>query len=202
MRTRPTLLFRLRDWQDQETWQEFYSLYKHYVNRFAIGAGLSHHEAEELVNDVFVKVADHIGEFECREQRGSFRRWLGNLVRWRIIDLRRRQKRRPGESHSVSSTPFEDMVTVPPELWEDDSAEKLRWDKEWQAQVADAAMNRLARQVSPEHLQVFQLRHQKGWSLTRIARELGIGLPNAYAINSRLTKRLKAQVTRLRDELN
>jgi hypothetical protein len=26
LRTRPTLLFRLRDWQDEGTWTEFYRL--------------------------------------------------------------------------------------------------------------------------------------------------------------------------------
>ncbi len=202
MRTRPTLLFRLRDWRDRATWQEFYTLYERYVYRFARGAGLSHHEAEDLVQDVFMQVADRIGEFESRDQRGSFRRWLGNLVRWRIVDLRRRQKRRPGESHSESASPFDEMAdTLPPELWQDDAAEKQRWESEWQKRVMDAAMRRLARQVSPQHLQVFQLRHEQGWSLKRIARELEIGLPNTYAINSRLTKRLKVETKRLRDEL-
>ncbi|WP_221031667.1 RNA polymerase sigma factor [Actomonas aquatica] len=202
LRTRPTLLFRLRDWRDQATWREFYALYERYVYRYARGAGLNHHEAEDLVQDVFAKVADRIGDFESREQRGSFRRWLGNLVRWRIVDLRRRQQRRPGESHSVSAAPFDEMADAPPaEMWEGDSAEAERWETEWQQRVVDVAMSRLSRQVSPEHLQVFQLRHQKGWSLIRISRELGVGLANAYAINSRLTKRLKTEVERLSTEL-
>ncbi len=202
MRTRPTLLFRLRDWKDQATWQEFYALYENYVMRFARGAGLSHHEAEDLVQDVFVRVADRIEQYETREQRGSFRRWLGNLVRWRIADLKRKQRRRPGESHANSAAPFDELADAPPpELWTGDPAEEQRWETEWQAQVMEAAMARLARTVSPEHLQVFQLRHKQGWSLIKISRELGVSVANAYAINSRLTKRLKAEVARLSEDL-
>lgn len=201
LRTRATLLFRLRDWKDRATWHEFYQLYERYVFRFARGAGLSHHEAQDLVQDVFLQVAERIGEFEARPQRGSFRRWLGNLVRWRIADLRRRQRRRPGES-GASAWPFESCAAeVHPELRADEFHEAERWDREWQDHVLEVAMARLARQVSPEHLQLFQLRARQGWGLIRISRELGVGLANVYAINSRLTKRLRAEVERVRIEL-
>ena len=203
LRTRHTLLFRLRDWEDKATWQEFYGMYHDYVYRHARGAGLTHHETEDLIHEVFQKVAEKIGEFEAREQRGSFRRWLGNQVRWRIVDKIRERKRVPGVGGD-SSPPFAGGTSTGTPLLgrlpaENDDDE--RWERDWQQQLLDTAMGRLARQVSPEHLQVFQLHQQKGWSLVKISRELGVGLASAYAINSRLKKRLKAEVENLRDHV-
>ena len=202
LRTRSSLLFRLRDWRDTETWREFYGLYRDYVYRHARGAGLSHHEAEDLVHDVFQRVAEKIGEFESREQRGSFRRWLGNQTRWRMIDKLRERQRVPGIGGD-SSPPFAGELTgtAPINRLPAEPEEDARWERDWQAQLLDTAMARLGRKTSPMHLQVFQLHRQRGWSLVKISRELGLGLASVYAINSRLTKRLKLEIDTLREHL-
>ena len=202
MRTRSSLLFRLRDWRDTETWREFYGLYRDYVYRHARGAGLSHHEAEDLVHDVFQRVAEKIGEFESREQRGSFRRWLGNQTRWRMIDKLRERQRVPGIGGD-SSPPFagDATGTAPINRFPAEADEEARWERDWQEQLLDTAMARLGRKVSPTHLQVFQLHRHRGWSLVKISRELGLGLASVYAINSRLTKRLKIEIDTLREHV-
>ncbi|MCF3651368.1 RNA polymerase sigma factor [Synoicihabitans lomoniglobus] len=208
LRTRGSLLFRLRDWRDMATWREFYGLYRNYVYRVARGAGLTHHEAEDLIHDVFQRVAEKIGDFEHREQRGSFRRWLGNQTRWRIADKLRERRRVPGIGGD-SSPPFSGgdgaTSTGTPLLDRIPAAginEDEHWDREWQKQLLESAMTRLGRKVSPQHLQVFQLHRERGWSLVKVSRELGVGLASVYAINSRLTKQLKAEVARLRTHIN
>lgn len=202
LRTRHTLLFRLRDWEDKSTWREFYGMYHDYVYRFARGAGLTHHEAEDIIHDVFQNVAAKIGEYEAREQRGSFRRWLGNQTRWRVMDKLRERRKVPGIGGD-SSPPFDrdgDQTPLLDRLPAEDDEED-RWERDWQQQLLDTAMARLATRVSPQHLQVFQLHRKKGWSLVRVSRELGVGLASVYAINSRLTKKLKAEVDLLREHV-
>src|SRR5258708_232651 len=86
LHTRPTLLFRLRDWQDSASWGEFYRLYHKLVSSLATRSGLTHSEAEEVTQDVFKRVSETIREFESNPQRGTFRGWLMNLTRWRVAD--------------------------------------------------------------------------------------------------------------------
>jgi RNA polymerase sigma-70 factor (ECF subfamily) len=84
--TRPSLLFRLRDWGDNASWDEFYRLYRRFIRGLALRAGLNHAEADEVVQDVLRNVATRIKDYEVRENRGAFRRWLMNQTRWRIAD--------------------------------------------------------------------------------------------------------------------
>src|SRR5687768_16238778 len=86
LHTRPTLLYRLRDWTDETSWMEFYRLYHGFIFSLARRAGLSHADADEVTQDVFRCVADKIGEFESNPARGTFRGWLAQLTRWRVID--------------------------------------------------------------------------------------------------------------------
>ena len=40
---------RLKDWQDDESWREFLGIYRRLLFSFALKAGLSEQEAEEVV---------------------------------------------------------------------------------------------------------------------------------------------------------
>ena len=93
VRTRPSLLFRLRDWQDAASWEEFYRLYHKLVFSLAQRSGLTRVEAEDVTQDVFKRVAETIHEFESNPERGSFRAWLMNLTRWRVTDQFRKRDR-------------------------------------------------------------------------------------------------------------
>ena len=119
-----------------------------------------------------------------------------------MIDKLRERQRVPGIGGD-SSPPFAGEATgtapinrVPAAMEED-----ARWERDWQEQLLDTAMARLGRKVSAMHLQVFQLHRQRGWSLVKISRELGLGLASVYAINSRMTKRLKVEIETLREHL-
>ncbi len=198
LRTRPTLLFRLRDWQDAASWEEFYRLYRLLVHGLAERAGLTHAEAEEVTQDVFKRVAETIHEFEADPQRGSFRRWLMNLTRWRIADKFRARPK--GEAPGVRrDSTAEGTATV--ERIPDPENIEAGWDDEWQRHVLEAALDRIARRIKPRHFQVFDLYMRQGWPVLRVARELGIGPASVYLIGHRVKQQLKAEVTRLESQL-
>ena len=198
LRTRPTLLFRLRDWHDAASWEEFYRLYRLLVHGLAERAGLTHAEAEEVTQDVFKRVAETIHEFEADPQRGSFRRWLMNLTRWRIADkFRERPKGENAGAHrDATSEGTATMERIP-----DPENIEAGWDVEWQRHVLDAALGRIARRIKPRHFQVFDLYVRQQWPVLRVARELGIDPASVYLIGFRVTKQLKAEVARLESQL-
>jgi RNA polymerase sigma factor (sigma-70 family) len=202
LHTRPTLLFRLRDWEDKASWDEFYRLYRNFVYGLARRGGLTHVEAEEVAQEVFVRVAETIKDFESDPARGTFRGWLAQLTRWRIAD---KFRARPRDAAGFASRRNDDMAdaTRTIERIADDKTSNLdaASETEWQKHVLDAALGRLARRVPAKHFQAFDFYSRQGWPVMRVARELGINPAAVYLISHRLTKQLKAEVETLRASL-
>lgn len=200
--TRPSLLVRLRDWNDGTSWTEFYRLYRRMIYGMAHRAGLTHPEAEDVVQEVFRHVAEKIGQFEKRPARGSFRRWLMNQTRWRIVDrFRERGHGRRGEDSPADGASGRSPPALDPLPMAEDARLEAEWEEEWQRQVLEAAIERLARRVPAKHLQAFDLSSRQGWPARRVARELGVSTAAVYLYNHRLTKQLRREIERLRATL-
>ena len=70
--TRRSLLGRLKHWRDDRSWQEFFDRYWRLIYSVARKAGLSSHEAEEVVQETMVSVAKRMKDFHYDPARGSF----------------------------------------------------------------------------------------------------------------------------------
>jgi RNA polymerase sigma-70 factor (ECF subfamily) len=193
--TRPSLLFRLRDWGDNASWDEFYRLYRRFIRGLALRAGLNHAEADEVVQDVLRNVATRIKDYEVRENRGAFRRWLMNQTRWRIADKFRQRdpaagQTNPPEGVDGETDPLDDIADEPDNDF---------WELEWQKHVLETAMERLARRVPPKHFQAFDLYARHNQPAGQIAKNLGMSRATVYLITHRLKKQLRHEVTSLRE---
>ncbi len=201
--TRSSLIYRLRDWEDATSWDEFYQLYRKILHDLALRAGLAEPEAEDVVQEVFKHVAETVGDFESRERRGAFRRWLINQARWRITDRLRLQGRTPGArraaARTLTSAGLPRTRTI--ERVPDGNDADTYWDNEWQQTLLDGALQRLARRVPAKHFQVFDLYVRQGWTARRVAREFGMNTAAVYLIGHRLTKQLRIEVERLRQAM-
>jgi RNA polymerase sigma-70 factor (ECF subfamily) len=197
LRTRSSLLLRLRNWDDVKSWHEFDGLYRKLVYGFAQRSGLSHEESEEVTNDVFVRVAKTIHEFESNPERGSFRGWLLTLTRWRVTD---KFRSRPKDRQARRDNPPDDRTSTIERI-PDPRQESELWDREWQDSVLNSAIERIAGRAQPKHFQVFELHFRQRWPVSRICRALGINPAAVYLINHRLTKQLTAEIAKLQDRL-
>src|SRR3954469_24485520 len=91
--TRWSLIARLKDWDDQEGWREFFDTYWRLIYGVAIKSGLTHAEAQDVVQETIVSVSKNMKAFKADPAFGSFKSWLLNLTRWRITDQVRRRGR-------------------------------------------------------------------------------------------------------------
>ena len=194
--TRPSLLKRLTNWNDHTSWEEFHRLYRRFIHGLATRAGLQPTEADEVVQEVLQNVAEHIGDYQVRDRRGAFRRWLMNQTRWRISDKFRKRGRAAvyGEQALATNHDLDPFAHLPAE---GDVCEF--WEIEWQQLILNTAMEKLAQQVPAKRFQAFELYSRQGWPVRRIAHELEIAAPAVYLIAHRLTKRLRQEVEQLRE---
>src|SRR5580658_10289334 len=91
--TRESLLSRLKDWNDDEGWREFFSIYRQLIFITAIKSGLREDEAEEVVQETVISVAKTIKEFQYDPKKCRFKNWLGHLAQKRIADRFRKRSR-------------------------------------------------------------------------------------------------------------
>jgi len=92
--TRRSLVDRLANWDDQKRWQEFFDTYWKLIYSTARKSGLTDAEAQEVVQETVITVAKKIDKLKYDPAIGSFKGWLLQITRWRIVDQFR--KREPG----------------------------------------------------------------------------------------------------------
>lgn len=190
--TRQTLLGRLKSGDSQDSWQEFFDTYWRLIYSTALKAGLTHVEAQDVVQDTVVSVFKHIPSFVYDPEAGSFKAWLLNLTRWRIIDqLRKRLPPSPIQPTRDDSTST-DLVNRIPDPAED--AIEGFWKDEWQRTVLDAALERTRRRVNPKHYQVFDLRVMKDLPAAKVAQALNMSVAQVYLIKCRIALVVKSEM--------
>src|SRR5262244_3119431 len=96
--TRASLLERLKDVDDDTSWEEFHRIYRGLLVGVAGRAGLNEHEADEAVQETLIAVAKKMPEFSYQPGNDSFKGWLLQIVRWKIVDQVRRRRPAPDSS--------------------------------------------------------------------------------------------------------
>src|SRR2546421_11495969 len=99
--TRHSLVERLKDLDDQASWQQFFDTYWRLIRSVALKAGLTEAEAQDAVQETVIGVARAMPEFCYDPARCSFKGWLLLLTRQRIVhQFRKRGK--VGEASRLS----------------------------------------------------------------------------------------------------
>jgi RNA polymerase sigma factor (sigma-70 family) len=199
--TRYSLLSRLQDWDDQESWKDFFDTYWRLIYSFALKSGLTEAEAQDVVQDTVICVATDLNKFKLDRQLGSFKGWLRNLTRWRIADqLRKRQPAaRETEASSAART---GSVPVDPADIPDPAGSGLdnAWETEWQANLMEAALERVKRRVKEEHYQMFDLNVVRQWPAKKVARTLEVSIAQVYLVKYRILALLRKEVRQLEQQ--
>jgi RNA polymerase sigma-70 factor (ECF subfamily) len=187
--TRWSLISRLKDWDDQESWRQFFDSYWRLIYGVAIKSGLTHVEAQDVVQETIVSVSKNMKTFRADPSFGSFKSWLLNLTRWRITDQVRRRGREvhlPVGGHSATA---DSSGTRPEERLPDPDAgfDKI-WEQEWEHHVIEQALEKVKQQSDARHYQVFYLNAIKQVPAARVAELLNIHVDQVYLIKHRLAK--------------
>ena len=200
MPTRTTLIQRLKNWQDQSSWQEFFDTYWRLIYGVALKRGLSETEAQDVVQETMISVAKHMPTFKYDPAIGSFKAWLLKMTRWRITDQLR--KRGPlADCRSFSDRTGSGTRTV--DRIVDPGSHELNavWDIEWERTLLNAATEMVKRRVDPQKYQIFDFCVNKQWAPAKVAKAFDVPVQQVYLAKHRVTEAIRAEVQRLEREM-
>jgi len=196
--TRWSLLSRLKNWDDQASWQEFFDTYWKLIYGVAIKAGLTDAEAQDVVQETVITVAKNLDQFKTDPAHGSFKGWLMHTTRWRIADQFR--KRTPGlgaaAAQEADRTSTVERVPDPVGFGLD-----AVWNEEWEKNLLAVATENVKSRVSPEEYQMFDLCSLRQCPVKEVAAKLGVKVWKVYFAQKQIAALLKKEVKRLAAKL-
>ncbi len=193
--TRRTLLSRLKQWDDQKSWQDFFDIYWKLIYSTALRSGLNEAEAQDVVQDTIISVARQMPNFKYDAARGSFKSWLFLIIRRRIADHLRKEYRRvkiqEGDAQSSRTALLERLADPGAALTGE------IWDEEWKSQLFDAALQRVKRHVDSKQFQIFDCYVLKEWPVKDLVSAFGVSANQVYVIKHRISALIADEVRKL-----
>lgn len=182
-KTRSSLLRRVRDPLDEESWREFLALYEPILISYTRKAGLQEHDALDVVQTIFAALLKKMQEFELDRERGRFRTWLWRVMYNAVVDWRRQKGRQQRAENAVRMT--DEPWTGPdePDEWRDDLRER----------VVSFAFERVKEKTHQKTWRCFQLHIINARPSAEVADTFGITVNSVNVNCSRVLRRVREQ---------
>jgi RNA polymerase sigma-70 factor (ECF subfamily) len=169
--------------QDPERWREFDSIYRPMLSAYLRKQGMNEFEANDIVQDVFVKLLSKIQTYDRTKCR--FRSWLFSLAHNAMIDRARQhasyQKALDGwAAHVLQATP----------------SDSLRMEQEWtklhRKRILAHALKTTQDRTSTKAWGCFEQRLLKNRPAAQVAAELNLNPRAVYVYACRVLKQVRA----------
>lgn len=194
--TRSSLLERLRAWDNEADWKVFFDTYQRSILGLGKRCGLTHGEAEEVVQETMLAVAKQMPEFEYDRTIGSFKGWLFTITRRAITKQLAKRGRTP--SHPLPGPdPTAELELMP------DPAPGFeeRWEEDWRRNLIEMAVDRVRRRISPKQFQMFDLYVHQQVPMERVTRLLNVNAAQVYMAKLRVSAAIRREVAALEKRL-
>ncbi len=193
--TRQTLLEKIRDKHDDASWEDFVFYYRQYIYVVVRGMNMNHHDADEIVQIVLLRVWEKLPSFKYDSQKGRFRGWLctvtSNIVK-NYLRSRKSQLNRIDKLQQKDELDYLNNISLP-------EIEKIA-SREWENYIANIAWKNIQGNFA-EHVRECFLLMSDEVPVEEIAKKLGISESSVYVYKKRVLDKLFAEINRLENEL-
>ena len=176
--TRETLIERLKNRKDQNSWDEFYKWYERYIKAIIAKAGVAEDCIADLHQDIMLRLWKGLETFDYVPEKCRFRTWLGKVCRNCIYSHFEKENKK--KSVDIDKLP----IISKPEI---DSI----IETEWKLYISQMAYERIEGRFQQNILTAYRL-FQEGEKPSDIAAKLAVAENTIYVYN----KRVKGAMTR------
>jgi RNA polymerase sigma-70 factor, ECF subfamily len=191
-----TLLCELREGvRREDAWAAFQARYRGVIFAWCLRRGLSADTAEDLTQDVVLKLFEQLPRYRHDPQRGQFRGWLKTVVNNALTDFWRRQRRRP--DRAVGGTTFRQRLgdVESPEAADDLSSEIENHAEATAAEV----LERVRAKVKDTTWLAFYRKLVEGRPVAEVAAELNLSVTSVYKASYRVKQMLLEEYRHVRE---
>jgi RNA polymerase sigma factor (sigma-70 family) len=190
--TSPSLLLRIRDPGDAQSWELFQSVYRPMIFSYCLKRGLQEADALDVVQDVLTSIHRAIQTFEYQPAKGRFRGWLGTVTANKIKTLKTKQHRdqtidvhvllHSGSEQTPVSDPDSDWVAI------------------FSEHIFQAACERVRSRVDTVTWECFYETWMRQSPAEQVALQFNLPIHTVYVNKSRVLKHLEAEALILADD--
>jgi RNA polymerase sigma factor (sigma-70 family) len=191
LRTRPSMLLRIRDPKDSRSWTEFAEIYSPLIYRYARQHGLQDHDAADLTQEALIVVARAVRNLDYDPKMGTFRGWLFTVVHRKLLNLIAGQRRHPQGSGDTGILERLQQQPAP-----EDKAEEL-WDRTYEEHLFVWASAQVRPRVEDHTWQAFWRTAVEGQETRRVAADLMMTVASVRLAKSRVMARIKRLITEM-----
>jgi RNA polymerase sigma-70 factor (ECF subfamily) len=176
--------------RQNEAWAVFQARYRGVILGWCLRRGLSPEGAEDLTQEVLLKLFQQLPQYRHDPSRGQFRGWLKAVVNNALTDFWRRQRRRP-ERDGVGGTAFLERLG---DLASPEPAGELSGLIEEHARTTAAeVLDRVRAKLKETTWQAFYQTMVEQRPAAEVARELRLSVASVYKANYRVKQMLQEE---------
>ena len=182
-----SLLHRLRQSSDSETWNRLVRLYSPLLKSWLRKYEVQSADAEDLIQEVLLAVSKDVTTFDHNGRPGAFRTWLRSILVNRLRNFWRARGRRPqarGDS---------DMERRLAQLEDPASEMSQLWNRQHDRHVVRQLLALWEPQFEPQTWKAFCRVAIDGERPDVVAGELGISLNAVFIAKSRVLSKLRQE---------
>ena len=178
-----------------DAWDNLVSLYGPLVYRWCRRWGLQAKDAENVGQEVFLRVFQGLPAFRHDRPGDSFRGWLGRIARNCFLDhVQRQQKLVLGTGGSESQKRIEQIPDDHP-----NDEDQATTDREDNTILYQQAVQLIRREYTQRDWQIFQRVVINGEGPAAVAAEMQVSSNVVYLIKSRVLRRLRDEFAEVID---
>jgi len=190
--TRPSLIVRLQDPQNERAWMEFVCVYEPFLTRLVRRQGTPERHVPDVTQQILFALARSVDGWRDDGREASFRRWLGRVARNVVIKFLSRERKQVG---GLGGSDFLEALRQAPDATMDD-ARRQEYERElilWAAELVRADF----RETS---WRAFWATQVDGRGVAETAAELGVSAGSIYMSRSRILARIRTKVAEILEE--
>ncbi|QDU96149.1 RNA polymerase sigma factor [Lignipirellula cremea] len=183
---------------DPDSWRELTGIYSPVVRFWITRAGIrSKSDVADILQDVFIAVANNLRTFQREQGIAKFRAWLKAVTQSKINDHFRGKGKHP-DAVGGSAAAFQ-LGNLPAKQSEEESdgAAENEWEQPEKTILTQAALASLRSEFRENTWKAFWRTAVDGCNATEVADELGVSSASVRKAKSRVLQRLREVLAEL-----